>query len=115
MGKITKDRETRVAPVLLSQIHAGQAVAVSATMRAEGYWHNAGRDGNGNMRREWAPQRWQATHITIDQGRPVGHPDRETRTIGPWVASMSDAEAWLTSRGIILGGGGYWRSATVEA
>lgn len=114
MAKETKV-EIRTAPVMLSQIHAGQAVAVSATMRAEGHWHSAGRDAHGNPRQEWTPDRWQATHVVTDQGRPVGHPERETRTESPWLPSMADAEAWLAGRGLTLGGAGYWRSAAPEA
>jgi len=98
----------RRAPVDLSQFHAGQMVEHSVTMRAEGRYVPNGYDAFGRMRWKWIAVRWQAVHVTLDRSD-----GREASEVSPWYASCGEAETWIRSQGLILGGE-YWHAAREE-
>jgi hypothetical protein len=87
--------QTRRAIVDLSQRHAGQMVEHTATMTCEG--DLVGQD--------WRPIRWRATLDTLDRSTR-----ERTTECSPWCATVGEAERWLESRGLHLGGA-YWHGS----
>ena len=93
------------ATVDLSQYHAGQMIEHNAAMRAQCRVVRKEYGAFGKPIERLVPIRWQAIHGTVDRS---DHSTSEAAS--PWVGSMYEAERWLTSRGLILGGP-YWHAA----
>ena len=100
--------ETRTAPVDLSQYHAGQIIQHSATMTAVGRYVRDGRDAFRRPVYRWVAVAWRSTHTVRD-----GSDGETITTTSPDCRTRDEAEAWLESRGLRLGGS-YWHAATAE-